>query len=230
MSARETCETCSTPLPLDQPDAFVCSYGCTYCRSCCVHNLLGVCPNCQGELVPRARRGAVSSTVAATRSPALVRAALPNDLAHLLPLFIGYRAFYGELANQTSSASFLRARLALRDSVILLAFKQEVDVERFSKAEQIAVGFIQLYPIFSSVSARRSYLLNDLFVDVQARRQGVAESLLNAANSHAKQHGAAWLMLQTAHSNLAAQQLYQRSGWQHDTEFQTYVQHIPKEL
>jgi GNAT superfamily N-acetyltransferase len=231
MSARETCETCSALLPLDQPGAFICSHGCTYCRSCCVHSLLGICPNCQGELVPRARRfTAEALTDYATNFATLVRPALPGDLTQLLPLFVAYRVFYGELTNEISSAEFLRARLALRDSLILLAFKQHVGVEGVAKAKQIAVGFTQLYPIFSSVSARRSYLLNDLFVDPNARRQGIAESLLSAAHQHAKQQGAVWLTLQTAHSNLAAQRLYQRSGWQLDAEFQTYVQHIPMEL
>jgi uncharacterized protein len=70
MSTREACEICSTPLPLDQPDAFICSYGCTYCLSCCVHSLLGICPNCNGELVPRARRGAIALSGAAIQPAA----------------------------------------------------------------------------------------------------------------------------------------------------------------
>jgi ribosomal protein S18 acetylase RimI-like enzyme len=85
-----------------------------------------------------------------------------------------------------------------------------------------AVGFTQLYPIFSSVSMRSAWLLNDLFVDSTARGQGVGEALLEAAAAHGRASGAAWLMLQTAHDNTPAQRLYARAGWQQDQQFHTY--------
>ncbi|HUQ22042.1 MAG TPA: DUF1272 domain-containing protein [Gaiellaceae bacterium] len=54
LEMRETCERCAAPLPHDC-EAFICSYECTFCRSCSAE-LVGVCPNCGGELVGRPRR------------------------------------------------------------------------------------------------------------------------------------------------------------------------------
>jgi len=55
LEMRTRCERCGVEL---QPDgeAFVCSYECTFCRSCTT-SMGAVCPNCGGELVRRPRRG-----------------------------------------------------------------------------------------------------------------------------------------------------------------------------
>lgn len=141
-----------------------------------------------------------------------VRLATAVDLDALAPLFDGYRQFYGQPGDATAGRAFLEARLRQHESVILLA----------SLMDQ-AVGFCQLYPIFSSVSMRRAWLLNDLFVDSRMRGQGVGEALLDAAAAHGSASGAAWLMLQTAHDNTPAQRLYARAGWHHDQHFQSYI-------
>jgi hypothetical protein len=56
LEMRETCERCGARLP-GEADAVICSYECTFCRSCgeALHH---VCPNCGGELVSRPRRAA----------------------------------------------------------------------------------------------------------------------------------------------------------------------------
>jgi ribosomal protein S18 acetylase RimI-like enzyme len=138
--------------------------------------------------------------------------ATASDLDALAPLFDGYRQFYGQPGDVAAGRAFLQARLQLHESVILLA----------SLAGQ-PIGFCQMYPIFSSVSMRRAWLLNDLFVDPAGREHGVGEQLLGAAAAHGRASGAAWLMLQTAHDNLAAQRLYARAGWQQDLQFHTYI-------
>ena len=46
LELRPTCEHCATPLPADSADAMICSYECTFCRTCVDDVLLGVCPNC----------------------------------------------------------------------------------------------------------------------------------------------------------------------------------------
>lgn len=141
-----------------------------------------------------------------------IRPATVADLDALAPLFDGYRQFYGQPANVAAGRAFLEARMRGNESVILLA---SLDAQ--------PVGFCQLYPIFSSVSMRRAWLLNDLFVDAGARGQGVGEALLDAAAVHGRNAGAAWLMLQTAHDNTPAQRLYARAGWQLDQQFHTYI-------
>jgi len=56
LELRPGCECCDRDLPPDSDEARVCSFECTFCRSCAETVLRGRCPNCGGELVPRPRR------------------------------------------------------------------------------------------------------------------------------------------------------------------------------
>ena len=54
LEMRTECECCGAALAQDD-DATICSYECTFCRSCA--EMLGfVCPTCGGELVSRPKR------------------------------------------------------------------------------------------------------------------------------------------------------------------------------
>jgi ribosomal protein S18 acetylase RimI-like enzyme len=141
-----------------------------------------------------------------------IRRATFHDLDALVPLFDGYRRFYGKPSDEDGAREFLTARLRLNESMILLARDEH----------GVALGFTQLYPLFSSVRMVRTWLLNDLFVADHARRRGVAKTLLEAAATHARSLGAASLSLSTAHDNLAAQALYESLGWQRDMQFREY--------
>lgn len=134
---------------------------------------------------------------------ATVRAATPADLEPLAGLFNAYRMFYGQPNDMVRAREFLSERMARHESVIFVA----------DAAAQGLVGFTQLYPVFSSVSAKPAWILNDLFVDPRWRRRGVAASLLGQALQHGRENGAAWVSLQTAPDNLAAQALYRQFGF-----------------
>lgn len=56
LQLRPSCECCDRDLPPESVDARICSFECTFCASCASERLLGVCPNCGGELLPRPRR------------------------------------------------------------------------------------------------------------------------------------------------------------------------------
>ena len=58
LELRPCCECCATELPPDSLDARICSFECTFCADCADARLLGVCPNCGGELVRRPVRPA----------------------------------------------------------------------------------------------------------------------------------------------------------------------------
>lgn len=45
---------------------------------------------------------------------------------------------------------------------------------------------MQLYPSFSSVGAKKIYILNDLYVGQEYRNKGVGRLLINAAKSYAQ--------------------------------------------
>jgi hypothetical protein len=58
LQMRPSCECCNGDLPAESGDAFICSFECTFCRTCTEDVLGGRCPNCGGELVRRPVRPA----------------------------------------------------------------------------------------------------------------------------------------------------------------------------
>jgi GNAT superfamily N-acetyltransferase len=141
-----------------------------------------------------------------------VRQATIHDLDIVAPLFDGYRQFYGEPTDVALARRFLHDRFHHQQSVVLLAVDDEGQ----------GIGFTQLYPLFSSVRAARTYLLNDLFVAPQARRHGVAVALMREAADFARTVGALGMSLSTAHTNEPAQRLYESLGWKRDEHFREY--------
>ena len=141
-----------------------------------------------------------------------VRQASVHDLDAVAPLFDAYRQFYRQAPDLARARAFLAERFAHHESVVFLAFDERAQ----------AVGFTQLYPVFSSVRAVRSYLLNDLYVTAAARRHGIARRLLVASADYARANGAASMALTTALDNAAAQRLYESLGWVRETEFCEY--------
>lgn len=132
-----------------------------------------------------------------------VRRATVEDVDAIASLFDLYRTFYEQPSDLALAHRFIGERLQQGESVIFLA---EMDGK--------AVGFTQLFPSFSSVGATRIWILNDLYVDATARRQGVAQALLQAASEFARADGARRLELETDHGNDSAQALYRRLGWE----------------
>ena len=53
LELRPNCECCDADLPPDSTEAMICTYECTWCRTCAETVLHGVCPNCGGGLCPR---------------------------------------------------------------------------------------------------------------------------------------------------------------------------------
>ena len=149
-----------------------------------------------------------------------VRQAAVSDLAALVPLFDGYRQFYGKPSDIGLAHSFF---IGLAHSFLLERFQHHQSVIFIAmQPDGTAVGFTQLYPMFSSVSAARTFILNDLFVVQEARRKGVGIELLKAATQFGRSVGAIRLSLSTAIDNQTAQALYESLGWVRDTEFYAY--------
>jgi GNAT superfamily N-acetyltransferase len=140
-----------------------------------------------------------------------VRQAVMADLDALAALFDQYRQFQGQPGDLPAARAFLRERLDHGESVLFLCHDGTVPV-----------GFAQLYPIFSSVSLTRVFILNDLFVAAAGRRKGVASRLLAAVESYAWSLGAARISLNVARGNLSAQQLYEQQGWKQDDKYFMY--------
>ncbi|MGB3270619.1 MAG: GNAT family N-acetyltransferase, partial [Rhodanobacter sp.] len=96
--------------------------------------------------------------------PIHIQPATMADLDTVVPLFDGYRQFYRQPPDLPRARGFLAERIERGESLILLARDDD----------GAGLGFTQLYPLFSSVRAVRTWLLNDLFVAPSARRRGVA--------------------------------------------------------
>lgn len=136
-----------------------------------------------------------------------------RDLDDAAVLFDQYRSFYGQTADLEGARGFLFNLMEHRESVILLARDgQNGD----------AVGFAQLYPVFSSISMQRSWILNDLFVMESFRAKGIGKKLLSAVSDFAKQTKAKGIALETGSENKKAQKLYEELGYVRDEDFYNY--------
>lgn len=142
-----------------------------------------------------------------------------DSLEELVPLFDQYRQFYNQPADPAGARAFLSDRLRKRDSVIYLASESSGDAP---------LGFVQLYPSFSSVAMKPLWILNDLFVSKTGRRRGVAEQLIRRAERHARESNARGLILETAVDNLPARRLYEKLGWTMESGFFTYKIDFPE--
>lgn len=144
----------------------------------------------------------------------MIRQATIHDLDQLTKLFDLYRQFYKLESNALASKIFLEERLKNQQSIIF--------VSGLVKKPELINAFVQLYPTFSSLYLRKSWILNDLFVDPEHRRQGLAEELLKKSVNFSKDSGARLVMLQTARDNFVAQKLYEKLGWVRDEKFYSY--------
>jgi ribosomal protein S18 acetylase RimI-like enzyme len=140
-----------------------------------------------------------------------IRKAALNELNSLTELFDSYRVFYKQESNLEGARAFLRERLINEDSVIFIAFD-----------ESNPVGFVQLYPTFSSVSMKRSWILNDLYVNASARKKGFGEKLIKKAIEFAEETGAKGVSLETGHDNVTAQGLYEKIGFKKESNYFYY--------
>jgi len=143
-----------------------------------------------------------------------VRAAEPADVDLVVPLYAAYRAFYQCAPAPADERAFIAERLARRDSRIFVALDGQ---------PPMSVGFVQLYPAFSSLHMRPAWILNDLYVAVSHRGRGVARMLMDAGHALAEETGSAYVTLETAPDNRAAQRLYEALGYRRDDSMLHYV-------
>lgn len=140
-----------------------------------------------------------------------IRRATLKDLEQLSLLFDHYRVFYEKESDRSAGFAFLQERINNNESVIFVA-------EEDGKLK----GFVQLYPLFSSTRMKPLWLLNDLFVEVQFRGRGVSVQLIEKCKAWAVASGACGLILETAKTNFAGNQLYPRTGFVLDADHNYY--------
>lgn len=126
-----------------------------------------------------------------------IEQATADHLEQLSPLFDAYRVWYRQASDFATARQFLSDRISQKESIIYMAFD-----------DGLAVGFTQLYPLFSSTRMKRLWLLNDLYVNETHRGKGISKQLIDAAKDLARRTEAAGILLETEQSNLIGNQLY----------------------
>lgn len=126
-----------------------------------------------------------------------------EDLNQLSELFDQYRIFYHKDSDIPAAEQFLKERIENKDSEIFVAEK-----------DGKLVGFVQLYPLFSSTRIKRYWLLNDLFVNDNFRGKGFSKELIEEAKELAKSTNAAGILLETGKSNDIGNKLYPSCGFE----------------
>ena len=135
-------------------------------------------------------------------------------------LFNEYRQFYDCQDDLAAAEQFICSRLVDESSVIFIA----------KDNQGLGLGFIQMYPSFSSLRLAPILILNDVYVTQHARCVGIGRALVLQAVCYAKTHKMSYLMLETQQKNQRAQGLYEGLGFVRNQDFYIYELEIHPEL
>ena len=141
-----------------------------------------------------------------------IRKTEPDDIKNLSGLFNDYRIFYEMESDLKGAEKFLLERIKNKESEIFVA----------ENSENNLVGFVQMYPIFSSTRMKKLWLLNDLFVAKNYRGLGVSVLLINKAKELCITTNSCGIVLETAKSNDAGNKLYPKTGFIMDLDHNYY--------
>ena len=136
-----------------------------------------------------------------------IRQATENDVDALVEIVKKYREFQGITVQEFRDVKeFISERISKSESTILIAI---------SEASGSIVGFVQLYPVFSTVSLQKQWLLNDFYVSEEERNSGIGSALMEAVKEYF--HGVAkGFILVTHKTNTGAKRFYDKHGWKTD--------------
>lgn len=132
-----------------------------------------------------------------------IRSVKNSDINNVAKLFNDYRVFYRKESDFNGAKSFISDRFTNNDSKIYVCEGEDKEL----------VGFVQLYPIFSSTRMQKSWLLNDLFVNSSHRGKKISIQLIEKAKNLVEMSDAFGLFLETEKSNLIGNNLYPKTGF-----------------
>ena len=126
----------------------------------------------------------------------------------LVPMIAAYQGFYeADDIREERNREFFRRFLAPSDDGMLIGAW---------RGDRL-VGYACLYWHFSSTKAVETVLMNDLYVETEARGEGVGRALIEAAAEVARERGSPILEWSTAPDNATAQRLYDSTGAERST-------------
>ncbi len=142
----------------------------------------------------------------------IVRKAELEDVKSLAVLFDNYRQFYKREPGIAGAINFLNDRINNNESEIFIAENEN----------KVVMGFVQLYPVFSSTRMKRLWLLNDLFIQPEYRGKGISVALINECKSLCRQTNSCGMILETAKDNAIGNNLYLKTGFVPDSGHNYY--------
>jgi GNAT superfamily N-acetyltransferase len=130
-----------------------------------------------------------------------------DDVARL---YHSYREYFARDAADDASVSttFLRERITKAECVLFVAV-----------VDGRPVGFINLYPLWSSWYCRRIWFVSDLYVDEAARGHGAAAQLVERAKAFACDSGASSMMVELPKHEPHLYKFYANLGFIQDKTF-----------
>ena len=140
------------------------------------------------------------------------------DLPELLPLMRGYCDFYEVDPSDDELLALSRTLIEDPDQGLQLIARDD---------DLRATGFATIFWTWSTLSAGRLGVMNDLFVSEDARGGGAADALIAACAERCRERGATELAWQTAYTNLRARAVYERVGAKRDERWLDYSLAVP---
>jgi GNAT superfamily N-acetyltransferase len=144
----------------------------------------------------------------------VITTVIETDLPELLPLMRGYCEFYE--VDPSDDALLAMSRTLIADPEL-------EGVQLIARDDDgRAVGFATIFWTWSTLSASRLAVMNDLFVVEDARGGGHADALIEECANRARARGATSVEWQTARTNGRAQAVYERVGATRDDRWLDY--------
>jgi GNAT superfamily N-acetyltransferase len=140
-----------------------------------------------------------------------IRQATIQDLSKIVPIFDSYRAYFKQQKDPVRVEQFLFEKFEHMESVIFIA-----------QLEDEVVGFAQLYPIFSSLTLQRVWLLNDFFIAEEYWGSGVGTQLFAKVKEFTLLTKSKGIELSVEHTNKKAWAFWEKQGFKMDEEFRYY--------
>jgi GNAT superfamily N-acetyltransferase len=128
-----------------------------------------------------------------------------DDIHAVTHLFVDYQRVFGE-----TNPIFDKIEAFLLDKTENSGYTLFI-AEKDGKP----IAFAGLYPIYSSVTLRRQWLLNDFFVSQNYRKQGVGTALISEIKNSLSA-GAQGIILITSDKNAEAKAFYEANGFSAD--------------
>jgi GNAT superfamily N-acetyltransferase len=145
---------------------------------------------------------------------AVITTVTEADLPELLLLMRGYCDFYE--VDPSDDALLTMSRMLIDDPEL-------EGVQLIARDDDgLAVGFATIFWTWSTLSASRLAVMNDLFVVADARGGGHADALIAECVERARARGATELAWQTAKDNARARAVYERVGATRDERWLEY--------